>query len=54
MPNRVRSVKSRANRLSDVGACSKAAQNTTEKTNSTSTTAILFFSSPVRPAKKKR
>src|SRR5687768_11887569 len=53
-PKIVRSVKSRANRLSEVGACSNADQNTTEKTNSTSTTAIPFFSSPVRPAKRKR
>ena len=39
-PNRRRSVKSRAKRLSDVGCCSNADQKTTAKMNSTSTTAM--------------
>ena len=47
-PNIVRSVKSFANRLSDVGACSNAPQNAAANTNSTKITAMRRFSSPVR------
>ncbi len=53
-PKIVRSVKSRAKRLSDVGACSKAAQKTIEKRQRAKITAMRFFSSPVSPAKRKR
>src|SRR5476651_853794 len=53
-PNRWRSVKSRANRLSEVGACSYADQKALEKRKSTRITAVRFSSSRVRPAKKNR
>ena len=43
-----RSVKSRANRLSDVGAYSNAAQKIAANMKSTKITAMRFFSSPVR------
>ena len=52
-PNSERSVKSLAKRLSEVGACSKAAQKIAAKTNSTKMTATRFFSSPSRPPKMK-
>ena len=45
-------VKSRAKRLSDVGACSKADQKIAAKTNSTKITATRFFSSVVRPPRR--
>jgi hypothetical protein len=50
MPNMLRSVKSFANRLSDVGACSNAAQKIAENRNSTKITATRFFSSAFSPA----
>src|SRR3954467_11327007 len=53
-PNRLRSVKSLANRLSDDGACSKPDQKIAAKTNNTAMTAERFFSSEVRFAKKNR
>ena len=53
-PKRLRSVKSAANRLSDVGACSKADQKIVAKTNSTRMTAMRFLSLPSSPAKKNR
>ena len=43
-PPTVRSVKSRAKRLSAVGACSNADQKIAAKTNSTTITATRFFS----------
>ena len=53
-PRMERSVKSRPNRLSDVGACSYADQNVEEKRNSTRMTTARFSSSRERPAKKNR
>src|SRR5690349_1221925 len=53
-PKTRRSVKSRAKRLSDVGACSKALQKIVANTKSTMMTTTRFFSSLVRPAKKNR
>src|SRR5687768_14152762 len=44
-----RSVKSRAKRLSDVGACSNADQNTAAATKSTAITPTRFFSSEFNP-----
>src|SRR5690348_6278552 len=53
-PRTRRSVKSRAKRLSDVGACSKALQKMVAKTKRTMMTTTRFFSGPVSPAKKNR
>ncbi len=48
-----RSVKSRAKRLSDVGACSNADQKIAAKTNRTAITPTRFFSSPDSPPAEK-
>ena len=53
-PKMCRSVKSRPNRFSEVGACSYADQNVAEKMNNTRMTTARFNSSGERPAKKNR
>ena len=53
-PKMCRSVKSRAKRLSEVGACSYADQKMAENTNRTRMTPVRLVSSRSRPAKKKR
>src|SRR5689334_6324768 len=53
-PKMWRSVKSRAKRLSEVGACSNALQKIVAKMKRTMMTTTRFFSLPVRPAKKNR
>ena len=53
-PPTLRLVKSRANRLSDVGACSNAAQKMAAKMKRTKMTAMRFFSSDVSPPSANR